>query len=207
MAVELVNLKVTGADAMTFLQGQLTADVKGEMEGLAGLCNIKGRLEAIFFFIREGDTVNLILPLSIAESVKNILQKYIMRSKVMLEIEPVASHFVIKDELTIPWITTETQGKYVPQMVSLDVLGGVHPKKGCYVGQEIVTRLRDLGKNKKRLAHIEFIDELSEDDVIEGIVRIENHHGLAVVNLEKVNTADFSTKDYKISKIWKSETE
>ena len=53
-------------------------------------------------------------------------------------------------------ITPATQEAFVPQMVNLDLLGGINFKKGCYTGQEIVARTHYLGKVKRRthLAHV-----------------------------------------------------
>lgn len=56
----------------------------------------------------------------------------------------------------IPDVTLETQETFVPQMLNLDLLGGINFKKGCYTGQEIVARTHYLGSIKRRtyLAHI-----------------------------------------------------
>lgn len=56
----------------------------------------------------------------------------------------------------IPEIYPSTQEAFVPQMINLDVLGGINFKKGCYTGQEIVARTHYLGKVKRRtlLLHI-----------------------------------------------------
>lgn len=51
----------------------------------------------------------------------------------------------------LPWITSATQEQFVPQMVGLDVLGGVSFEKGCYPGQEIVARTHYLGEVKRKL--------------------------------------------------------
>jgi len=55
----------------------------------------------------------------------------------------------------IPMIVAATQEEFVPQMVNLEVIGGVSFQKGCYPGQEIVARSQYLGKLKRRmfLAH------------------------------------------------------
>ena len=45
-----------------------------------------------------------------------------------------------------------TQEKFVPQMINLEVVGGVSFKKGCYPGQEIVARSQYLGKLRRRMA-------------------------------------------------------
>ena len=50
----------------------------------------------------------------------------------------------------IPVILPETQEAYVPQMVNLDLVGGVSYTKGCYPGQEIVARTHYLGRIKQR---------------------------------------------------------
>jgi len=57
----------------------------------------------------------------------------------------------------IPMIVTATQEQFVPQMVNLEVIGGVSFQKGCYPGQEIVARSQYLGKLKRRmfLAHVD----------------------------------------------------
>ena len=51
----------------------------------------------------------------------------------------------------IPEITATTTGEFVPQMVNLDLLGGISFTKGCYTGQEIVSRMKYLGRVKRRM--------------------------------------------------------
>ena len=57
----------------------------------------------------------------------------------------------------VPMIVAATQEQFVPQMVNLEVIGGVSFQKGCYPGQEIVARSQYLGKLKRRmfLAHVD----------------------------------------------------
>jgi folate-binding protein YgfZ len=50
----------------------------------------------------------------------------------------------------VPRIERATQEQFVPQMINLELLGGVNFKKGCYPGQEIVARSQYLGKLKRR---------------------------------------------------------
>jgi folate-binding protein YgfZ len=56
----------------------------------------------------------------------------------------------------LPRIYPQTYETFVPQMVNLDLLGGISFDKGCYSGQEIIARLHYLGKLKQRMfrAHI-----------------------------------------------------
>jgi folate-binding protein YgfZ len=48
-------------------------------------------------------------------------------------------------------ITQATQDQFVPQMVNLELAGGVDFRKGCYPGQEIVARAQYRGEVKRRL--------------------------------------------------------
>lgn len=63
-------------------------------------------------------------------------------------------------EAGIPDITSATQDSYIPQMTNLQALHGVSFQKGCYTGQEIVTRLQHRGKLNKfmMLATVETSD-------------------------------------------------
>ena len=51
----------------------------------------------------------------------------------------------------IPWVQLATREQFVPQMVNLELIGGVSFNKGCYPGQEVVARSQYLGKLKRRL--------------------------------------------------------
>lgn len=51
----------------------------------------------------------------------------------------------------IPSLATATSDAFIPQMLNLDLVGGVAFAKGCYSGQEIVTRTRHLGRVKRRM--------------------------------------------------------
>lgn len=57
-------------------------------------------------------------------------------------------------EAGVAVITTPTSEKYVPQMVNLDLIGGVSFSKGCYPGQEIVARTHYLGQQKQRMYRV-----------------------------------------------------
>ncbi|MFN7753863.1 MAG: YgfZ/GcvT domain-containing protein [Pseudomonadota bacterium] len=48
-------------------------------------------------------------------------------------------------------VSPATQDQFVPQMLNLDLSGGIGFAKGCYTGQEIVARTQHLGRLKQRL--------------------------------------------------------
>jgi len=51
----------------------------------------------------------------------------------------------------IPELTPDTREAWVPQMLNLQHLQGIHFKKGCYTGQEVIARMHFLGQLKKSL--------------------------------------------------------
>lgn len=50
----------------------------------------------------------------------------------------------------IPRVTAATAEQFVPQMLNLELLGGVDFNKGCYPGQEVVARSQYRGTLKRR---------------------------------------------------------
>ena len=51
----------------------------------------------------------------------------------------------------IPAIYDATAEAFIPQMLNLDLLGGISFNKGCYTGQEVVARMKYLGQIKRRM--------------------------------------------------------
>jgi tRNA-modifying protein YgfZ len=56
----------------------------------------------------------------------------------------------------IPEVFTASSEAFLPQALNLDLVGGINFRKGCYPGQEIVARLRYLGKLKQRMLPVSF---------------------------------------------------
>ena len=80
-------LEISGEDAVTFLQGQVTNDVKqldGNNSQYAGYCNPKGRLLGLFLAFGHADHLHLQMPLSILEPILKRLKMYVLRSKVSI---------------------------------------------------------------------------------------------------------------------------
>jgi folate-binding protein YgfZ len=50
----------------------------------------------------------------------------------------------------VPRVAAATAEQFVPQMVNLDLVGGVNFQKGCYPGQEVVARSQYRGTLKRR---------------------------------------------------------
>lgn len=79
-------IEVTGEDAVTFLQGQLTNDIKqlDRHAQLNGYCSPKGRLLSILKTYRIGSAIYLECPVSQQDFVQKRLQMFVLRAKVKL---------------------------------------------------------------------------------------------------------------------------
>lgn len=75
-----------------------------------------------------------------------------------------------------PVITLASSEAWIPQMLNLTFIDGVDFKKGCYPGQEVVARLKYLGKSKRRM----FITEAQTDQVPECNTSIVNAQGIEI---------------------------
>ncbi len=87
----LVPIRVTGADARAFLQGQLSSDVVGLGTGQCQLasCNSpQGRVQAVITLVPDGDGLIMLLPASMAQATLQRLRKYVLRSKVKFSDAP-----------------------------------------------------------------------------------------------------------------------
>lgn len=51
----------------------------------------------------------------------------------------------------VPHLSEATREAFVPQMLNWQHLGGIHFRKGCYTGQEVIARMHFLGQLKKSL--------------------------------------------------------
>ena len=83
-------LRVHGADAQAFLQGQLTCDmeeVKAERAQFGGYCNPKGRLLANFLLLTGPSDYLMQLPADIADDIVIRLRRFVLRSRVTIERE------------------------------------------------------------------------------------------------------------------------
>lgn len=67
----------------------------------------------------------------------------------------------------MPVIQPATSEAFVPQMANMELISGVSFKKGCYPGQEIVSRMQYLGNLKRRMYRIHITaDQADPGDAI-----------------------------------------
>lgn len=83
----LSALLVSGPDARTFLQGQLSADVEAlapEQLMLASCNSPQGRVQAILWMVERPDGIALVTSRSVAEPLEQRLRRYVLRAKVII---------------------------------------------------------------------------------------------------------------------------
>lgn len=211
---EKLAINVMGQDAAKFLQGQLTCDVYALQDGqstLGAYCNIKGKVESMFYLSKIADSYRLEMPTELIAAIITELKKYAVFSKVKIDtISIIATTTNDKEEILakIPAIYPATVGMFFPHDLNLPGLGAVSFTKGCYRGQEIVARMQHRGKLKRGLyIFTTAVTEINPGDaIIAGtkpagtVVRTyldtadKNIFGLAVItdtlSAEPLSTAD-----------------
>jgi tRNA-modifying protein YgfZ len=161
-------IRVSGADARSFLQGQLSADIDAltPARALLASCNsAQGRVQAVLWLTDHREWIDLALPTSMTERTVTRLRRYVLRSKVTIDELPGPVAFAPPHTYSaadwrlagiragLPQVYPETHEAFVAQMLNLDLLGGVDFEKGCYTGQEIIARTHFRGAIKRRMFH------------------------------------------------------
>jgi folate-binding protein YgfZ len=85
---ELAVLQISGADARTYLQGQLTQDMNAlthERVLLAACNSPQGRVQCVLWLIDRADGIAAVVPTSLRTKVTERLRKYVLRAKVRIE--------------------------------------------------------------------------------------------------------------------------
>lgn len=157
-------LTITGPDAPTFLQGQLTCDINeitADQPVLGAHCDYKGRVLATFWVFKNQTNYYLWLPIAMIAPTRLVLNKYAVFSKVQLT----------SDEQTLPtpvvqWLNKhpidrniahiypETIGLFTPHDLNYHQVGGISFTKGCFTGQEVIARMHYRGKLKQHLYRV-----------------------------------------------------
>jgi len=194
------TLSVTGPDALQFLQGQLTNDIRRvetEDEILAAWCNPKGRVICLMTVRRIESGFACSVPTELADQVVQRLGMFRFRSKVEFTLEP-GKPVAAADAIArgIPWIGVAQSEKFTPHMLNLDLLDAISLGKGCYTGQEVVARTHYKGATRRRTLRfsserqVSVADKVSLDgrDVGE-VLNVAGSELLAVVPLGAADAA------------------
>ena len=200
-SLPLATIRVTGADALEFLQGQLTNDLErleAEAEILAAWCSPKGRVIWFGTVTRDNAGYALSAPADLAEDLVRRLTVYRFRSKVDFAIDnsdaTADARFLIANGY--PFIGAAQAEQFTPHMLNLDLLDAISLDKGCYTGQEIIARTHYRGKTKRRCLRFESEVPVVAGDKVEldgrAVGEVVNAVGtelLAVVPVDRAEAA------------------
>lgn len=187
-------LSFSGDGVINFLNNLLISDLlelPRDTFQYSALCNPKGRIiSSMWVNIIHHENILMICPKNMLDSllkffnmrkfrliinISEINKTIVLKSNQSIEIVDIGNTLPeIKEEdfynyffkSNIPWIDANNTEQYIPQHVNLDL----HEKimsftKGCYPGQEIIARIKYLGKIKKRMCLLEVTDKnLSKED-------------------------------------------
>src|SRR5690349_6652018 len=85
---ELAVLHITGPDARSYLQGQLTQDMNGlthERVLLAACNSAQGRVQGVMWMVDRSSGIAAVVPTSMRAVLIERLRKYVLRAKVKIE--------------------------------------------------------------------------------------------------------------------------
>lgn len=95
----LASIKISGPDARSYLQGQLSNDLTllTTSQSLLASCNSsQGRVQAVLHLIERDDGILLLLPRALLDTMLARLRKYVLRAKLTIE--------DVRDSLQIIWL-------------------------------------------------------------------------------------------------------
>lgn len=155
------QIRVSGPDATRFLNGQVTNDVTlatAEASLPACLLNAKGGLEQFVQIRRENGAYLLQAAPEEEEHLLSRLDKYLIADDVTLNVEGIVTSWdqATEQERIIrgqPGWPQELFPGLLPAEAGLDVTA-VSFSKGCYTGQEVVSRMKRAGKTNRHLVHL-----------------------------------------------------
>jgi folate-binding protein YgfZ len=193
------TLAVTGADALEFLQGQLSNDLKRldtQSEIKTAWCNPKGRVIWFGTVSAAQAGYELAVPTDMVADMVNRLTMFRFRSKVDFNVSADSRDINVADliQAGIPYIGGQQSEQFTPHMLNLDLLDAISFDKGCYTGQEIVARTHYKGATKRRTlrftseAPVSVGDKISHGDRHVG--EVLNAAGSALLAVMNVEVAD-----------------
>jgi folate-binding protein YgfZ len=195
------TIRITGPDAATFLQGQLTNDVRHldtESEILAAWCNPKGRVICFGPLHRIDDGYEFRIAADMADDVVRRLTMFRFRANLDIAVADAAESIdpVSLIESGLAFIGRDQSEKFTPHMLNLDLVGAISFDKGCYTGQEVVARTHYKGATKRRALRFSSAEPVSPGDKVscEGrdvgeVLNVAGNDLLAVVPTDKGDEA------------------
>jgi folate-binding protein YgfZ len=232
-------IRVSGAEAQSFLQNLITTDVVslGADEARPGaLLTPQGKILFDFMVWRDGDSYIVETDSGQREALSKRLAMYKLRAAVDLKVEGEGLTISWGDDILPGWKDSRfakagievsrnagqhgdsdpsaydalraangvavSGSDYVlqdafPHDVLMDLNGGLSFKKGCYVGQEVVSRMQHRGTARRRVVTVTGAEPLpaSGSEItaagkpVGTIGSVVGHTGLAVIRIDRAGEA------------------
>lgn len=212
-------LEFSGPDAVRFLNGQITQDVRKVMgTGLvlpSCVTDAKGRLQFRVWIAEGCGGVLVICREGMTEDLETRLTRYLIADEV--EVRDVSDKFRIGDfaipemdeaeriEKGIPKWGAELKEGMLPPEAGLDATD-ISYNKGCYIGQEVISRIKSAGKVNRRLTKFAFETEgiIGEITDTEGktcgeVTSVSGLHGLGYLKRGVEEKAELRVGDQVVS--------
>jgi folate-binding protein YgfZ len=144
-------LQVSGEDALTFLQGQLSSDVRelnGQQAQYSSYSNAKGRVLASFLLWKSIDEYYFIVSSDIAQAICKRLSMYIMRSRVKLIIRSDYALLGLNGPAAEQWLAGRMAAAPEAPLALLATEGGMClrlPGGGLLLAQPVASIEQGLG--------------------------------------------------------------
>jgi tRNA-modifying protein YgfZ len=212
-------LEFSGSDAVRFLNGQITQDVRKVMgTGLvlpSCVTDAKGRLQFRVWIAEGCGGVLVICREGMTEDLETRLTRYLIADEV--EVRDVSDKFRIEDfaipemdeaeriEKGIPKWGAELKEGMLPPEAGLDATD-ISYHKGCYIGQEVISRIKSAGKINRRLTKFVFETQgiIGEITDTEGkpcgeVTSVSGLHGLGYLKRGAEEKAELRVGDQVVS--------
>jgi folate-binding protein YgfZ len=215
---ERAKFRITGADRLRFLNGQITNDLRKASETSAieaCILNAKGKTDAHIFVFASGESFLVDAAADLRETLKVRLERYVIADDVQIEdvtdqfslfhvwsqkspalesgrivsvrrfAEPgwdiwvdAAQHGALLQELSLRWTLCDPDAaeimriergiprwgrelteEIIPIEANLEQRT-IDYLKGCYIGQEVISRMKMSGQTNKRLCGLISVDNI-----------------------------------------------
>lgn len=150
-------VRLTGADTINLLERLVTCRVDTLVTGdqtPGALLTPQGKVIADFLLTRTAEGCDLVVHTEAAEDLAKRLKMFRLRAAVAIEILELPAAQIdqaARIEAGLAAFGQDfTSTEVFPTDINLDVNGGIDYKKGCFVGQEVVSRMKRRGKVRKR---------------------------------------------------------
>jgi len=157
------RIRVKGPDAERYLNGQVSNDVRLTAEGRtvsACLLDGKGKLQFFVQIHRENQDFIVEGPIELVEELIARLDKYLIADDVELIDESMdeTAYQTVPNETRrildgIPRWPTELFPGILPPEAGIEALA-ISYTKGCYTGQEVISRMKRAGKTNRHLVKL-----------------------------------------------------